>query len=479
MRFSRRSLFGLAGAVLTSGPADSIADTASESRRSLPPDLRQRLLALMEKLRVPGFAVAAVRKGEVVFADGFGYASLPFRVPADERTLFALGSIGKHFTAALVLEQEAAGRISLERPIGEYVKDLPKQFAACPVHSLLSHTSGIPTYDQLPGMEGDRAVTRADFMKAIGTLPLDFAPGEAWAYSNTGFVILGRAVEDITKRTYRRAITQDLVVPAGFREGRVDDAEAIITARAEPYSAEGDEIRHALQMNGDFSGWPDGGMIVSARDAAAWEIGLQKGKPIPAVALERMTTPALLSTGRSAAYGFAWFTDRMAGRRMHYHSGSDDGFIAFWLRLPDEGIGVAAMLNWDTERAHHLRRAAIFEVAEHLAPGSTCWSLQPIHDEDPRLTERTRKLIAGGARPDDATIFAPEIARLRSTTAFEWATGLSEKTPIESDAFFLVEAFDEEGDGHVRRYRALLTDGPIHYEVGYDKSGRIFRIRDV
>src|SRR5208337_2231737 len=151
---------------------------------------------------------------------------------------------------------------------------------------------GIPNYDKLPGMEGDRKVSRADFMKAIDTLPLDFAPGDAWAYSNTGFVILGRMVEDVAGRSYREAITTDLLVPAGFKEGRVDDAEAIIAGRAEPYSAKGDEIRHALQMNGDLSGWPDGGMIVSARDAAAWEIGLQKGVPIPTPTLKRMTTPA-------------------------------------------------------------------------------------------------------------------------------------------------------------------------------------------
>ena|SRR5271165_1183997 len=58
-------------------------------------------------------------------------------------------------------------------------------------------------------------------------------------------------------------------------------------------------------------------------------------------------------------------------------------------------------------------------------------------------------------------------------------TGLDEKLPIDSGVFILVEAFDEEGDGHVRRYRASLADGPIHYDVGYDKNGRIFRIRDV
>lgn len=476
MRLSRRSLLGLGGAALCSG---GIALADSESRRSLSVDLRQRLLSLKEKLHVPALAVAAVRKGEVVFSDALGSASLPFRVPANERTLFHLGSIGKHFTAALVLEQEAAGRISLERPVGEYVKDLPKQFAACPVRSLLSHTSGIPNYDKLPGMEGDRPVSRADFMRAIGTLPLDFAPGEAWAYSNTGFVILGRLVEDISGQTYRQGITEELVVPAGFKEGRVDDAEAIIAGRAEPYTARDGVIRHALQMNGDFSGWPDGGMIVSARDAAAWEVGLQKGSPIPAATLKRMTTPARLSTGRSAGYGFAWFTDRMAGHRMHYHSGSVDGFIAFWLRLPDQGVGVAAMVNLDTERARHLRRAAVFEIAEHLAPGSTCWSLPPLRDEDPRLTERTRSLIAGGTRPEDATIFAPEIARLRNVTAFEQATGLDEKLAIDPAAFVLVEEFAEESGGHVRRYRALLAEGPVHYEVAYDDTGRIFRIRDV
>ena len=477
MRLTRRSLLGFGGTLAASGLAGAAAGDAA-TRRALAPDLQQRLLARMDALRVPALAVAAVRNGEVIVADAFGYASLPFLVPADERTLFHLGSVGKHFTAALVLELEAAGRITLDDPVGKHVHDLPRQFAACPVRSLLSHTSGIPNYDGLAGMEGDRRVSRAQFMHAIGALPLDFSPGEAWAYSNTGFVILGRMVEDLTKRTYRRAVTEDLVVPAGLREGRVDDAEAIIAGRAEPYTAQGEEIRRAPQMNGDFSGWPDGGMIVSARDAAAWEIGLQNGAPVPATTLDRMTTPVRLSTGRSAGYGFAWFTDRMAGRPMHYHSGSVDGFLAFWLRLPAQGLGVAAMVNLDTQPARHLRRAAIFEIAEDLVPGSTCWSLPPLHDEDPGLTERTRRFIAGGVRSADSRMFAPELARLRSPKAFIQATGLEETAAVEAGAFELVEAFDEDG-GHVRRYRAHLADGPVHYDVGYDRIGRIFRIRDV
>lgn len=488
MPLSRRTFFSLGGGALLAPALVSGTDAAAPlaapepgtgSRRPLPDDIRQRLQALMDTLKVPSFAVAGVKNGETVYADAFGHASLPFGVPASERTLYNLGSIGKHFTAAIVLKQVEAGKISLDRPIGDYLKDIPKQYARCPVHSLLSHTSGIPTYDNLPGMEGDRPVSRDFFMKSIGGLNPDFAPGDAWAYSNTGFVILGRMVEDVTGRTYRQAINEDLVVPAGFQEGRVDDAGAIIAGRAEPYSCPAEEIRHARQMDGEFSGWPDGGMIVSARDAALWEIGLQNGKPIPNATLKRMIDPAILSTGHSAGYGFALFTDFMCGHRMHYHSGSVDGFIAFWLRLPDQGVGVAVMVNLDNERAHGMRRAATFMTAELMAPGATCYSLKPLHDDDPALTERTRKIFADGAKPGDKSIFAPEIANMRLGTAFVQATGLDQKIDVNPGDFVLVEAFDDVGGAHVRRYRVTQPTYPIHYDVGYDARGRIFRIRDI
>ncbi|HLY57610.1 MAG TPA: serine hydrolase domain-containing protein [Stellaceae bacterium] len=476
MELSRRAVFGVGGGLLASRPFAELARADAGSDKRLPPDLRQSLLDTMARLRVPGLAVAAVRRGEPVVIDALGFASLPFRVPADERTLFHMGSVGKHFTAALVVRLAASGRIALDDPIGKHLKDVPAAFAACPIRSLLSHTSGIPTYDDLPGMEGDRKVLRADFMKAIGALPLDFVPGDCWAYSNTGFVLLGRMVEDITGRTYRQAVTEELLRPVGLVEGRVDDAEAIIAGRAEPYVEENGEVRHGQQMEGDFSGWPDGGIILSARDAASWEIGLQKGAPVP---IAQMIAPVMCSTGRSSGYGFAWFLDRMGGSAIHYHSGSVSGFIAFWLRLPAHGIGVAAMVNFDTDGARTVRRKAVFELAERLAPGSTCWSLTAIRDDDRSLTERTRKLISEGAKPGDASVFAPEIARLRNPKAFDQATGLEDTLNVESGRFALVERYDEPGGAHIRRYRATLPDGPIHYDVGYDATGRIFRIRSV
>ena len=87
-------------------------------------------------------------------------------------------------------------------------------------------------------------------------------------------------------------------------------------------------------MDSEFSGWPDGGLLMSAEDGARWEQALQAGRAISSATQARMTTAVRLASGRSAAYGQAWFTDRVAGQKQDYHSGSVDGFIAYYRFVP-------------------------------------------------------------------------------------------------------------------------------------------------
>jgi CubicO group peptidase (beta-lactamase class C family) len=441
------------------------------------PDLRSRALAEMRRAKVPALAVAVVRNGRTVAAEGFGLASIPFSASATEHSLFHLGSVSKQFTAATVVALVREARIALDEPIGRYVRDLPPSLSGRPISALLSHTSGVPDYEGLPGFDADRRIERAEFIRKVGAMPSEFAPGQAWNYSNSGYVLLGYLIADVTGRTYHEAVTERLLKPAAFAEARFDDATAIIAGRVEPYVVEGEEVRHAQQMDGDYSGWPDGGLLISAADAGRWESALQGGRVIPPADFALMTKPVTLSTGHSAGYGFGWFTDRLRGQEVHYHTGSVPGFLAYYLRFPAARVGVLVLVNVESGPAVMAMRNVALEAAEAAAPGSTYLSLSPIKDRDPTLTRQALAMIMRGKEPLDPARLGPEITVLPA----ESRAGLGPPNRARLGAprtFELVEAYDE-GTARVRRYRGVFAARTEYYAFAYDSAGRIFRVRTI
>ena len=122
------------------------------SAESIPPvsdALAAKLRELAGMDTVAGAAVTVVRDGQAIGFWSAGYASLPFRVPVAERTLFHLGSVGKHITALAVMQLVDAGSVALDAPVGGYVQGLPESWAAIPVRRLLTHTSGLPDYGRV------------------------------------------------------------------------------------------------------------------------------------------------------------------------------------------------------------------------------------------------------------------------------------------------------------------------------------------
>ncbi|MDZ4364604.1 serine hydrolase domain-containing protein, partial [Brevundimonas sp.] len=371
----------------------------------LPPTALERVRKMMGEARVPAAGIAVVHEGVTLMARGLGVASLPFEVPADERTLFHLGSVAKQLTAALVFELAESGTIDLNDPVGRHAQGLPDAFATVPVSALLSHTGGVPDYDGQPGFEADRPITREAFVARASALPINFEPGQAWAYSNTGYVLLGYLLADVTGRPYRDLMAERLLRRVGLPDARVDEASAVIARRAEPYVLEDETTQHALRMDSDYSGWPDGGVLMSARDAAHWEHSLQTGVVPSSATVAKLTRPALMSSGRSTGYGAGWFTDEVDGRPIQYHSGNVPGFITFAWRAPATRTAVTVMVNIESGPAGRFAREACLMLMEAVAPVSTPLGLVPIEDNAPDVTAQALALLARGDQALDAGLF--------------------------------------------------------------------------
>jgi CubicO group peptidase (beta-lactamase class C family) len=413
--------------------------------------------------RVASGGFIAVSRGDQLEAFfPWGHASKSFGSPVTDRTLFHLGSAGKQMTAMAILRLELEGKVDPGKPLGTYLKDLPRTWAAVPVRHLLSHTSGIPDYTDVL-TEWDRPQPRAAVIKAIGDLPLNFLPGEAWAYSNSGYLLLGWLIGEVSGQSYADYM-RSLLQAAGTPLARLDAAGEIIPDRAEPYTWEEGKLVHSRRMDSSVSASSDGGVIMSARDLGPWRGALDRGRLVPREALSRALRPAALSTGRQAPYNYGFFLDRTRGQPLHHHSGSVPGFSSRWTALPRQSLSVLAVMNQEGGNGPYLGDMA-YVALEAAEPGSTYVSL-PAGTEDAR-SRALRALLQRGERAPDPGVLAPELAILGPKTR-----GVPRmRDPMTS--LLPVESYEANG-GEMVRYRIAESGGVRHMLAGWTRDEKLF-----
>jgi D-alanyl-D-alanine carboxypeptidase len=468
-RFSRRQLFqsaANAGALLALG---GVAPGHAAEHA----DLERWVKSQAERWRIPGMAAVVVQDGRTLAMFLQGLASVGLGVPVSERTRFHIASIAKHITAAAVLRLVDAGRLHLDAKLGTLIGQLPAAWREVPLHSLLTHTSGIPDYEDL--VVWDRPYTRESFIEMASSRPIDFVPGESWSYSNTAYVLLGWVIDAVSGRSHARFVQDELLGRAGLRDSRVDDAEAPIDNRAEPYEWRDQELRHAIRMNGRLSGWTDGGILMSARDIAPWDAALEGDALVGRKTRERIFTPVSMSTGRSFPYGYGWSLDAVAkDGPFHWHAGSVPGFTSFYFRAPRQRLAVAVLTNIGGRSRP--QRFIAMSLAERFAPGSTPLSLAPVSDRSPKLTATARRILFRGSNQLDADLFAPELAVLiRGRIGEHAVVNLGGDVARLRDLSVVQDR--ETGSQRERRYRLDYGDHYEHVSCGYAPDGRIFYMR--
>jgi CubicO group peptidase (beta-lactamase class C family) len=441
--------------------------TKLQSIAPVPAILAARLAELAHPERVAGVAVTVARDGEAIGFWSAGYASLPFSVPVTQHTLFHIGSVGKHITALAVMQLVDAGAVALDTPLGHYVTGLPEVWASLPVRSLLTHTSGLPDYGTVI-REWDRPQGRDVILNAIGRLPPLFAPGEAWAYSNTNYLVLGWLIEAVSGKSYTDYLRERLFGPAGLPTAREDNGEDVVPLRAEPYDYRDRRFVHSVQIERSVSSAADGGVLFSADDLAPWTAALSGNRLVSPALMAEATTPARLSTGRQVPYGFGWFVERTRGGDLWRHAGRVPGFGALLIHLAAPRLWVAVTAN-STPTPPLLLMA--LTTAEEFAPGSTFLSLPSTGDAGDARTARVRELFERGATPPQVDWFAPELQVLLRTVPGVLPPALP--VGMRLDQLEPVEDYPVEG-GRMVRYRASLGAHSAHYLFGWTADDRIF-----
>jgi CubicO group peptidase (beta-lactamase class C family) len=285
-------------------------------------------------------AVLVARGDKVLFSKAYEFANLEWRVPNTTTTKFRIGSVTKQFTAAAVLLLEERGRLKLDDLIKTYFPEAPAVWQNVTLAQLLSHTSGISNYTDGTDMVkfSARRMTPTDIVNSVRDRPLDFLPGEQMRYSNTGYVLLGIAIEKASGMTYEKFLQENFWTPLGMKDTGYDHHATLLPQRASGYARGPDGLQNSFytDMSTPFSA---GGLYSTVGDLLIWERSLFGKKVLSDASLQKMTTP------NKGDYGFGLFIHTAGGHKVIEHSGGISGFNSHLTYFPDEQVVVVALSN--------------------------------------------------------------------------------------------------------------------------------------
>jgi CubicO group peptidase (beta-lactamase class C family) len=330
-------------------------------------DVDRYLRDEVRRERIPGLSVAVLRKDRVLLARGYGFADVENRVPATDSTIYQSGSLGKQFTAALILQLADSGSFRLDDPIRRFLPEGPAAWDSISVRHLLTHTSGIPDYtDSLVDLRRD--YTEDELVRLAAGLPLQFRPGDRWSYSNTGYVLLGAIIHRVSGSFYGDLLRERVFGPLGMRTARVISEAAIVPNRADGYRLVDGTLEHQEWVSPTLNTTADGSLYLTVHDLARWVRGLDTGQVLGAASLEAAWTPVRLNNGGSFPYGFGWMLDRLRGRPHVGHTGSWQGFRTSLQRFPEAGLTVIVLANLEQANPYAISLALAGLLDPSLVP---------------------------------------------------------------------------------------------------------------
>ncbi|MCC6574847.1 MAG: beta-lactamase family protein [Planctomycetes bacterium] len=319
-----------------------LADRAARARsnKTINEDLGKTIAAIMKDFaEQKGFSgvVLVEKDGVEIHKAAYGMAHAGDRRKNAIDTYFDMGSVGKHFTAAAILQLEERKKLSLDDTLQKYFKDVPKDKAGITLKQLLSHSSGIgapPPVDEMPDL-----TNRDIAMKYYLSLPLAGKPGERFEYTNTNFNIAAAVVELVSKKTYEQYVRENLFVPAGLKEtGFRGDSFLSRQRDARRYV---NKIDKGSMIDRGYTWVHRGaGFLVSCvSDMQKWSRALEDETILTEESKTKWRT-AVVDIG-----GLGWYINDSDGQCCMSHGGKTPGGRAYFVRYPEADFMFVFFMN--------------------------------------------------------------------------------------------------------------------------------------
>lgn len=288
-------------------------------------------------------------KGKVLFNKGYGKANFEWDIDHTAEGKFKIASITKQFTAMLILQLVEQKKLKLDAKLIEYYPDYRADTGSkITIRQLLNHTSGLGNFFHLDGykaVEARNPYTLDEFISKFCSEDLNFKPGTQFRYSNAGYTILGKVIEQVTGKSYGEVLTQKILKPLNMNNSGFDQQHSVLNNRVTGYERLLNRLEHPsfIDMSVPFSA---GSMYSTAMDLYLWDRGLAENK-----ILSKPLTTVLFQVTEHRNYAAGWLVDNYPEERFGkpltrvHHGGMIPGFNANISRVLEDDTLVVLLDN--------------------------------------------------------------------------------------------------------------------------------------
>src|SRR5688572_8596988 len=316
---------------------------------------RQLARAKLVEQNLPGLSVAVGVGGDIVWAEGFGWADFRNRVPVSPDTRFRIGTASKALTSAAVGLLLEKGRLKLDDEIQTYVPEFPKKQWPVTLRQLMGHLAGVGTDG---GDEGPLLSVRCERplegLRLFADDSLLFEPGTQYRYSSYGWILVSAAVEAAADVPFLTFMRKQIFEPLGMDATTADFATEPNADLANIYfpmfSADPRYGLHLMRKI-DYSCYAGSSAFLStASDLVRFVMAINSGMLLQPATVQLLQAPQRLASGQETGYGLGWDleTAALAGEQTLL-TGQDGeslgGMVASFLTFPEHGIVVSVASN--------------------------------------------------------------------------------------------------------------------------------------
>lgn len=306
---------------------------------------RERVREWVAKDNLAGASVAVGIDGQIVWAEGFGWADVEQQVPVTALTRFRIGSVSKPLTSVAVGLLYERGKIDLDAPVQKYVPSFPKKRWPISTRQVMGHIAGIRHY------RGDEFLSSKHYDNVLDGLEifehdsLLFRPGTNYSYSTYGWNLVSAVVESAAGEPFLEFMRREVFAPLGLRHTVPEYMVGIIPDRVRYYEHDKEgRLVNAPYVDNSYK-WAGGGFLSTPSDLVRFGFGMLDGKVLQRKTIDMLWTPLTLESGKSTGYGLGWSVDSVDGLRVIGHSGGSVGGTTQFLIFPDQRMVVAVTTN--------------------------------------------------------------------------------------------------------------------------------------
>jgi CubicO group peptidase (beta-lactamase class C family) len=319
--------------------AQTAAASSSPAAQEIERKVHEYMNAAVRVSRFSG-AVLLARDGQPIVSRGYGMANVELDVPNTPQTVFRIGSVTKQFTGMAIVMLQERGKLSVNDPICKHLSDCPQAWQPITIKHLLTHTAGIPNYTEFPDFMKTAAAetTPAELTGRFRDKPLQFALGEKYAYSNSGYYLLGLIIERASGKPYADFLQENIFAPLGMKQTGYDSPVRIIRNRAAGYARTSDGLVNAAPISMSTA-YAAGALYSTVEDLLLWDQALYTEKLVSRKSLDEAFTPF------RSNYGYGWSVGKRLDRQVIAHGGGIFGFSSYIARYPADRVTVVVLSN--------------------------------------------------------------------------------------------------------------------------------------